>query len=100
MFLVRSGCAKVLTHAPNAQDTLIELGEIHQGSFFGEVSLLTNKPRTATVIAAGDLELMELKKSDFEDIVAQFPAVKEVVTKLQKERVKETIRVLMDKSRG
>ena len=100
MFLVRSGFVKVLTHAPHDADRMIELGEIHQGSFFGEVSLLTRKPRTATVVAARDVELMELTRSDFEDIVAQFPKVKEVVAQYQKQRVQDTIRVLMDKNRG
>jgi len=100
MFLVRSGFVKVLTHAPHDAERMIELGEIHQGSFFGEVSLLTSKPRTATVVAARDVELMELTRSDFEGIVAQFPRVKEVVARYQKQRVQDTIRVLMEKSRG
>ena len=68
---------------------------MEEGAFFGEVSLLTDKPRTATVTADGDVELMELTRDDFNDIVATHPSVLKVVEAYQKQRVQATIKTLM-----
>jgi CRP-like cAMP-binding protein len=95
MFLIRSGHVQVLMENPKVPNRLIDLGEIHEGSFFGEVSLLTGKPRTASIIAACPLELMELNKEDFNQIIEKFPSVKNVVMSYQKKRVENTIHTLM-----
>jgi len=95
MFLIRSGHVQVLMENPKVPNRVIDLGEIHEGSFFGEVSLLTGKPRTASIIAACPLELMELNKKDFNQIIEKFPSVKNVVASYQKKRVENTIQTLM-----
>jgi len=96
MFLIRSGHVKVQMKNPKFPKQMIDLGEIHEGSFFGEVSLLTGKPRTASVIAACPLELMTLHKKYFDQIIERFPSVKRVVALYQKKRVQNTIRTLMN----
>jgi len=98
LFLIRSGHVQVLMNNPKIPNRLVDLGEIHEGSFFGEVSLLTGKPRTASIIAACPLELMELHRQDFDAIVEAYPSVKRVVADFQKKRVQDTIRTLMEKS--
>jgi len=98
IFLIRSGHVKVFMTDPKAPLQWIDLGEIHEGSFFGEVSLLTGKPRTASVLAICPVELMELSKKDFDHIVERFPSVKRVVTRFQKKRVQDTIRTLMERT--
>lgn len=97
MYLIRSGHVKVIMTNPKIPHQYLDLGEIHEGSFFGEVSLLTGKPRTASVIAACPLELMELSQADFERIIERFPDVKRVVTCFQKKRVQDTIRTMMER---
>jgi len=96
MYLIRSGHVKVVMTNAKIPNQWIDLGNIHEGSFFGEVSLLTGRPRTATVLAACPLELMELKKEDFDHIVERFPSVKQVVAHFQKKRVENTIRTMME----
>lgn len=98
MFLIRSGHVNVFIKDPKGSHQRINLGDIHEGSFFGEVSLLTGRPRTASIVAACPLEVMELKKQDFDQIVERFPSVKRVVAHFQKTRVQDTIRTLMERS--
>ena len=50
------------------------------GSFFGEMSLLTGAPRSATVRAVDDVEVVPVTVEAFRRIVAQNPAVLEAVT--------------------
>ena len=94
-YLIRSGRVKISTRGMRSQGDPVELGSMAEGSFFGEVSLLTDKPRTATVVAEGHLELMELTRNDFKAIVADFPSVLKVVEAYQKQRVQDTIKTLM-----
>ena len=48
MFVVGSGQRRVVTLEPYGQ----EVATIQAGGYFGEMSLLTGEPRTATVVAA------------------------------------------------
>jgi len=97
VFLIRSGYVKVVMTNPKDPNQLLDLGEVLEGSFFGEVSLLTGKPRTASVIAASPVELMELSKEHFNQIIEHFPSVRGVIASYQKQRVQDTIRTLMER---
>jgi CRP-like cAMP-binding protein len=44
------------------------------GDFFGEISLIDGKPRSATVVAVDDLVLLTLSSSDF-DLLLNVPYV-------------------------
>ncbi|HXH65346.1 MAG TPA: cyclic nucleotide-binding domain-containing protein [Mariprofundaceae bacterium] len=99
-YLIRSGSVTVTTQGMNGGGQQVELGTMRDGEFFGEVALLTSKPRTATVVAASDLELMELNRKDFNDIVGKFPSVRKIVEAYQKQRVQDTIRTLMNRKPG
>ncbi len=96
-YLIRSGKVLVTTSKMDATGGVVNLGQMGPGAFFGEVSLLTNKPRTATVIAGQDVELMELSRENFNAIAERFPSVRKVVESYQKHRVQKTIRALMSR---
>jgi len=49
------------------------LFNINQGEFFGEMSIISNEPRSVTVKAASDSVLIILKKDDFYRILSQRP---------------------------
>jgi hypothetical protein len=38
----------------------VPIAELEEGAFFGEMSILTGKPRTATIVATELSELLEL----------------------------------------
>jgi CRP-like cAMP-binding protein len=57
-----------------------------EGQFFGEMALLTGEPRTATVVAASDVDVFVLDKSGFQDIIAANPAIAVDMSSLLAER--------------
>ncbi len=72
MFIIESGKVEVfLTRG----DIVLVLSELGESSFFGEMALLTDKPRSATVKAKTDCRLYVLKKQQFMDIINENPKV-------------------------
>jgi small-conductance mechanosensitive channel/CRP-like cAMP-binding protein len=74
MFIVYSGQVKV-TIEPGHR----EVARTDPGGFFGEMSLLTGDPRTATVSATCDSILLEIPADGFRQIALAQPAVVEAV---------------------
>jgi len=97
-FLIRSGQVSIMTRDIRKVGENVQLGTMEEGDFFGEVALLTDKPRTATVVANGDLELMELTRDDFNEIVQTYPSIRNTVEGYQKQRVQNTIKRLMERN--
>jgi CRP-like cAMP-binding protein len=80
LFIVISGEAEVYLEQPNGEKHKLSL--LSKGSFFGEMSLMTGSPRTASVIAKTDVECYRLDKSAFEEIVLARPAIAEEVAQV------------------
>jgi len=59
----------------------------HAGEFFGELGLIYEIPRTASVRAATDVNLYILNKEDFDTLRSSVPAIQEEVTRLAMERL-------------
>jgi cAMP-dependent protein kinase regulator len=93
IFLVKSGRVKITT---NKGGKIISLAELNAGDFFGEISLVTGKPRTATVTAETQAELLELKKADFDSILEKHPEINDTLQKYLKDRAKKTISAVMN----
>ncbi|MGH9042380.1 MAG: patatin-like phospholipase family protein [Acidimicrobiia bacterium] len=76
MYLVRSGQVDVVLegdHTPhNDQEPLASLGP---GSFVGELGLLLDEPRSATLLAVTDSELLALSREDLDDLLDRYPAI-------------------------
>ncbi|MGQ9705532.1 MAG: cyclic nucleotide-binding domain-containing protein [bacterium] len=53
----------------------IELAVLKSGNFFGEMALLDEFPRSASVSAIGDCILYELSKKNFNEIVENYPSL-------------------------
>jgi len=70
MFVVRSGSVAI-TLGPERR--LVAVTET--GGYFGEMSLLTGDPRTATVTARGDCTVLEISAADFRAFVQGHPDV-------------------------
>jgi CRP-like cAMP-binding protein len=63
-----------------------ELARLMEGQFFGEMALLTGERRTATVVAATDVDVFVLDKGGFQDIIAANPAMAVDISGILSER--------------
>ncbi len=63
----RMGLAAQGPDEPSRQKTLVHLSA---PQFFGEMGLLSELARSATITAEGDCEILELTRADFERLVA------------------------------
>jgi CRP/FNR family transcriptional regulator, cyclic AMP receptor protein len=52
-----------------------EVARFGPGDFFGEVATLDGGPRTATVVAGTDMDVLVLNRSEFEALVKSSPEV-------------------------
>ncbi|MEN3046766.1 MAG: cyclic nucleotide-binding domain-containing protein [Candidatus Hydrothermales bacterium] len=75
-------------------DLVLVLAELENGSFFGELSLISDVPRSATCIAVKESSLYVLKREDFWKIVERDPKIGVLVLKNLAielaERIRET----------
>jgi len=94
-YLIRSGSVDLSVTDPSGEE--VYSASLVEGEFFGEVALLTGRPRTATIFAKGAVELMELSRSDFDLLAEEYPSVREVVQSYLRKRAEETIRALRQK---
>jgi len=63
------------------------LTEMGPGQNFGEMSLLTGKPRTATVTTVQPTTCAVLEQKDFQDLLMQYPKIGIALTTILAERV-------------
>lgn len=98
LFVVASGTVKVWVRELEGRGRYVRsLGE---GDFFGEVSLLTGRPRTATVTAATRADLLELGWSRVEEIVRDHPRVADVLRAFCDERLQADLAVRAEAPAG
>ena len=75
MFVVLAGRVRV-TLEPSGQDVAVT----GPGGFFGEMSMLTGDPRTATVRAIEDVRVLEISSERFREIVLARPGLVEHIS--------------------
>jgi len=80
-YFIASGAVEV-----RLPDRHIGLGS---GDFFGELALLTGRPRQADVLALTFCQLLTLRKADFEGFLAANPEAKAAITRIASARIVE-----------
>jgi hypothetical protein len=85
LYMLTSGTVKAVKR--NAAGKQVAVSEMTEGAFFGEISILTGQPRTATVVATSHCELLELDRATLDSIVATHPHVRQVLEQFSKERL-------------
>ncbi len=68
-YMIREGKAQVVLERDGAPSSV--MAELGPGEGFGEMALLTNQPRSATVIALSDVETWGIPKDAFEVLVSE-----------------------------
>jgi CRP/FNR family transcriptional regulator, cyclic AMP receptor protein len=85
LYLVLEG--KVRVH--KNERIIAELGE---RECFGEMAILDAAPRSATVTAVFETNLLKLTREDFEDIMAEKPEIATGIIKVLTRRLRDAIR--------
>ena len=78
----------------------IELAKLKEGDIFGEMSLLTRKPATATVTSQGNSILLRLPRENFQELVLTHPQILELVWELTEKRKSATEAILQGQGEG
>jgi small-conductance mechanosensitive channel/CRP-like cAMP-binding protein len=86
MYVVVEGVLDVYTHPEGAEDQR-KVVTIQPGQFFGEMSLLTGEPRSATVTAATEVILYQISKDDLNVLIEERPEIMILLTQTVAERI-------------
>ncbi len=79
MFLVSEGLLEV--SLPNGSENHhLVVGKLLGGDFFGEMSLLTDEPRSATVTSVTEIVLYQIRRQHIHDLVHNRPEIAESMT--------------------
>jgi len=71
-YIILKGEADIMVDTPNGAVKVASLGK---NDIIGEIAILCDVPRTATVVAHSDLETLRVSKDGFFHLVTQFPQV-------------------------
>ncbi len=93
MFLLLRGTAQV---SISKNGSVIPVATLRPGDCFGEMSLLTGEPRSATVKAERDCYVMEIGKSVMADIIRETPDCLQQLSEILAQRKVETEGVRKD----
>lgn len=83
MFVMSEGLVSV--RIPQG-DNELDVAAFVPGDFFGEMSLLTGEPRSATVVSVTDTVAFEIDKSDIEQVLESSPSAAEALSMAAAER--------------
>jgi CPA1 family monovalent cation:H+ antiporter len=86
MYFIASGVVDVLV----APDPV----RLKAGAFFGEMALLSDKPRNADVVSAGYTNMLVLKRRDFDALLKAHPGLRDKIEEIARKREAENTRPL------
>jgi len=93
MFVMLRGAANVFVSKNGSK---IQVATLRAGDCFGEMSLLTGEPRSATVRADGDCYVMEIGKPVMGKVLSEAPTCMEQLSQLLAQRRMETEGILKE----
>ena len=63
------------------------INTMKEGDFFGEIALVTKMPRTATVTATSDVDVLVITERDFDSLLKKSPEIGRSVAEALAERI-------------
>ena len=95
-YVVERGTLEVLRERPGMPP--VSLARLTRGDWVGEISLLLDEPRGATVIAISDAQLRRVTKKDFGRMLASDPERTQELLRQLARRIKESSRRLVERT--
>lgn len=84
LFIIQKGKVKITKIVNNNE---VMLAVLQSGDIFGEMAILDNKPRSASAIAWGEVDLLAINKANFEGMVKAQPQLATRLITLLSERI-------------
>ena len=94
LFIVARGSVRI--YVPSAQGADLTLAVLGPGHFFGDLSLLDGRPRSASAAALGDTNVVILERSDFVAVIRTRPAAVMSMLAVVVRRLRETDEMASD----
>ncbi|MGH9399692.1 MAG: cyclic nucleotide-binding domain-containing protein, partial [Thermoanaerobaculia bacterium] len=95
LYLIVQGTMRVSTRGQEGED--VALATLGAGDFFGEVALLTGRPRTATVAALTETELLALDRATVNKLRGRHPAIDASLAEFHSRRAERTVEALVER---
>lgn len=95
LYLIVQGTLRVSTRGQEGED--VALAALGVGDFFGEVALLTGRPRTATVSALTETELLALDRETVDRLRKLHPKIDASLTEFHRRRAELTVEALVER---
>ncbi len=73
LYVIKKGSVQILKKGPNGRE--IVLATLKAGEFMGEMSLIDNRPRTATAKVAEESQLLVMTKKAFTTLLEKHPDI-------------------------
>jgi NADH dehydrogenase len=86
LYIIISGKVQVLKEVNGKMESIAQIGE---GEYFGEMALLNQKQRNATIRCLEPTKLIAMKKQDFQILITNFGNLKEHFQETQNTRLME-----------
>src|SRR5690348_6011384 len=86
-------CIRLSTTDPSGNEKVLTY--FTDGQFFGEMSLLTGAPRSATATAESDSQLLVLDKNSFDQLLANHAQIMREMLKVVSQRTLQTNQQLL-----
>jgi CRP-like cAMP-binding protein len=84
-YLVATGQVRVFVRDSLGRE--VERSRLHEGALFGEMALLTQQPRTASVAAVDEADILELSRESLGALTAEVPSLAAALDKFARERL-------------
>jgi CRP-like cAMP-binding protein len=84
-FVICAGSVRVIRSSPDGPK---EVAVLPEGSFFGEMAILSDAPRTATVVSASDeTQLLEISAPLLKELSGRYPQMAQALKKFCRQRL-------------
>ncbi len=88
LYVIIKGAVLVLREGGQVREEV--LATLAEGECFGEMSLISGEPISATIRAKGSVTLLQMSKEDFDQLLEENPSLSVYFTKLLTQRLQQT----------
>lgn len=100
LLVIDFGSSVVSKLSEENQGVAVDIGRLEEGDFFGEHSLLTGEPRSATVRADGGCTVLEISRRQLAEILSADPKIAETLSRALAKRQELTAASLASHNEG